>query len=66
MITITNERNTKAVRITTDAEGTVLAMYIQYIESLGTFGRTIDEQVLQAKTFANVKNAERWAAKVLA
>lgn len=66
MTTVANARGTKAVRITTDAEGTVLAMYIQYIESLGTFGRTIDEQVLQAKTFANVKNAERWAAKVLA
>ena len=66
MTTIANARGTKAVRITTDAEGTVRAMYIQYIETLATFGRTIDEQVLQAKTFANIKNAKRWAAKVLA
>ena len=64
MTLITNERNTKAVRITTDAIGRVYAAYIQrYIYG---FAGYYAEDVLQCKRFANIKNAERWAAKVLA
>lgn len=47
----------KAVNITTDATGNVRAMYVQIYNG--------EEQVLQAKTFANTKKAERWAKKIL-
>lgn len=64
MTLITNERNTKAVRIETDATGRVYAAYIQrYIHG---FAGYYAEDVIECKSFASVKNAERWAAKVLA
>lgn len=54
---IKNTSGTKAVNITTSATGTVLAFYVQIYES--------HEQVLQYKSFANIKNAEKWANKIL-
>lgn len=59
MITIKNTRGTKEVVIRKDAAGTIHAMYCLIRP---------DEwcsQVLQAKVFASVKNAEKWAAKIL-
>jgi hypothetical protein len=58
MTTLQNTSGSKAVNITTDATGTVIAMYIQNYNS--------HQQVLQSKTFSNIKNAERWAKKTLA
>lgn len=57
MTTITNTTGSKLVRITTDGTGSVRAMYIQTYNN--------KEQVLQAKSFASVKNAEKWANKLL-
>ena len=57
MTTIKNTTGSKAVNITTDATGTVHAMYVQIWKGM--------EQVLQSKSFASVKNAERWADKIL-
>jgi hypothetical protein len=55
MTTLQNTSGSKAVNITTDATGTVIAMYVQNYNS--------HQQVLQSKTFSNIKNAERWATK---
>lgn len=57
MITIKNTSGSKAVNITKTATGTIQAMYVQIFNGM--------EQVLQAKSFTTVKNAEKWAAKVL-
>lgn len=57
MTTIKNTTGSKAVNITTDATGAVHAMYVQIYQG--------EQQVLQSKTFANVKNAEKWAAKII-
>ncbi len=57
MTTIKNSTGSKAVNISTDATGNVRAMYVQIYQG--------EQQVLQAKTFANVKNAQKWAAKIL-
>ena len=57
MTTLTNTIGSKAVKITTDASGNVRAMYVQIYKE--------DEQVLQSKTFASVKNAEKWGNKIL-
>jgi hypothetical protein len=57
MTTLKNTTGSKAVNITTDATGTVRAMYVQMYNN--------EQQVLQAKTFANTKNAEKWANKIL-
>ena len=64
MTLITNDRNTKAVKITTDATGRVYAAHIQ--RYMHGFAGYYAEDVLQCKTFDNIKNAERWARKVLA
>lgn len=56
--TINNSTGSKSVIISTDAEGTIRAMYVL------NYGN--EQQVQQAKSFANIKNAQRWAAKVLA
>ena len=58
MTTIKNTTGSKAVNITTDATGNVRAMYVQIYNG--------EEQVLQVKTFSSIKNAEKWANKVLA
>lgn len=58
MTTISNSTKSKSVRITADGQGAVHAAYFQTYNG--------EEQVLQFKTFANIKNAEHWAAKVLA
>ena len=47
----------KAVNISTDATGNVRAMYVQIYNG--------EQQVLQTKTFSTVKNAEKWANKIL-
>lgn len=58
MTTIKNTTGSKAVNITTDATGNVRAMYVQIYND--------EQQVLQAKSFSSIKNAEKWANKVLA
>jgi hypothetical protein len=57
MTTVTNTTGSKAVNITTDAQGIVRAMYVQVYNG--------EQQVLQSKEFASVKNAEKWANKIL-
>lgn len=57
MTTIKNTKGTKAVNISTDAEGTVNAMYVQIYNG--------EEQVLEGKSFSTVKKAEKWAASKL-
>jgi hypothetical protein len=59
MITLTNTKGTKEVVITKDGAGTIHAMYC-----LIRPGEWCS-QVLQAKVFASVKNAEKWANKIL-
>ena len=58
MTTITNTTGSKAVNITTDGTGRVRAMYVQIYNN--------EQQVLQAKDFSTIKNAEKWAKKILA
>ena len=58
MTTITNTTGSKAVNITTDATGRVRAMYVQIYNN--------EQQVLQTKDFSTIKNAEKWAKKILA
>jgi len=57
MTIISNTTGTKAVNITTDGTGTVRAMYVQIYSG--------EQQVLQSKSFASVKNAEKWANRIL-
>ena len=57
MITLKSTTGRKAVNISTDATGNVRAMYVQLNNG--------EEQVLQAKSFANTKNAEKWAKQIL-
>jgi hypothetical protein len=58
MTTISNSTGSKAVNISTDATGKARAMYVQIYKG--------EQQVLQSKDFANIKNAEKWASKILA
>ena len=48
-----NTTGTKAVRITKDSTGTVIAMYIQIYNNV--------DQVLESKTFSTIKKADKWA-----
>ena len=57
MTTLKNTTGSKAVNISTSATGTVIAMYVEIYQG--------EELVLQAKDFANVKNAQKWANKIL-
>ena len=57
MTILTNGTGSKEVRIMTDAIGSIHAMYCQVYHG--------EYQVLQAKTFASVKNAEKWGNKIL-
>lgn len=57
MTTIKSTSGRKAVNISTDGTGSVRAMYVQIYDN--------EEQVIEAKTFANIKNAEKWANKIL-
>ena len=57
MTTITNNKGTKAVNITTTSTGTVMAMYVQIYNN--------EEQVLQSKSFQNANTAQKWATKIL-
>lgn len=57
MTTLKNTTGSKAVNITTDGTGNVRAMYVQVYNG--------EQQVLQSKTFATTKNAEKWAKKIL-
>jgi hypothetical protein len=56
MKTLKNATGTKAVNISTDATGKVIAMYVQIYAG--------EQQVLQAKTFRTIKTAEKWANKI--
>ena len=55
MTTLKNQTGTKAVRISTDATNSVRASFFQIYNG--------SEQVLEFKTFATIKNAEKWANK---
>lgn len=57
MTTLKNSTGSKKVNITTDATGNIRAMYVQIYDK--------NEQVLESKTFATIKNAEKWANKLL-
>jgi hypothetical protein len=57
MTTLTNSTGTKAVNIINDATKRVRAMYVQIYKG--------EESVLESKDFVNVKNAEKWANKLL-
>lgn len=57
MTTINNTTGSKSVNIVTDATGTVRAFYVQNYQG--------EAQVLQAKSFATVARATKWAEKVL-
>jgi hypothetical protein len=58
MTTLKNTTGSKAVNILTDQTGIVRAMYVQIYQN--------EQQVLESKSFANVKNAEKWGNKKLA
>ena len=58
MTTLKNTTGSKAVNISTDANGYVRAAYVQIYQG--------EEHVLDFKTFASIKNAEKWANKILA
>ena len=57
MTTLRNQTGSKAVNITIDGTGTIRAMYVQNYNG--------EQQVLQSKSFATVKTAEKWATKIL-
>ena len=57
MKTISNETGSKLVNIRQDYMGLYRAMYVQVYNN--------EQQVLESKTFATIKNAEKWANKVL-
>lgn len=57
MTTLKNTTGSKAVKITTDATGTVRAMYVQFFQGM--------EQVLISKDFSTIKNATKWGNKIL-
>lgn len=57
MTTIQNTTGSKAVNITKDATGRIRAFYVQFFQGM--------EQVLIAKDFSTIKNAEKWATKIL-
>lgn len=57
MTTLKNTTGSKAVNISTDATGTVHAAYVQIYKG--------EEQVLEFKSFASIKNAQKWAVKIL-
>ena len=52
-----NQTGSKAVNILTDANGNINDFYVQIYNN--------EQQVLQSKNFASVKNAEKWALKIL-
>jgi hypothetical protein len=57
MKTLTNRSGSKAVKISKDATGMFRAFYVLVFQD--------EDQVLQAKDFISIKNAEKWAAKIL-
>ena len=57
MTTLTNRTGSKEVRIMTDGTGAVRAMYCQIYQG--------EAQLLEFKSFASVKNAEKWGNKIL-
>ena len=57
MTTIKNNTGTKAVNISTDATGTINAMYVQIYNG--------QEQVLQSKSYRTMNAAIKWANKIL-
>lgn len=57
MVTLKNNTGSKAVNISKDATGKIRAMYVQIYNN--------EQQVLESKTFSTIKNAEKWANKIL-
>lgn len=60
MKTLENNRKTKAVRIRQNGKDSTsfIASFFQIYQG--------EESIIQAKSFATEKNAEKWAMKVLA
>jgi hypothetical protein len=56
MTTLTNATGTKKVNIRKN-DSSFIASYVQIYQGM--------EQVLLAKTFSNIKNAEKWSNKIL-
>lgn len=61
MKTLVKQNSNKRVNIKESSNG-VAAFYVQ----MNATGISVEEQVLESKFFASVKNAEKWAAKMLA
>lgn len=57
MTTLKNSTGTKAVNISTDATGTIVAMYVDIYNG--------QEQVLESKYYKRRNSAIRWANKKL-
>jgi len=57
MKTLSNSSGSKAVNIRKDATGRIRCLYVQFFQGM--------EQVLLAKDFSSIKDAEKWAAKIL-
>jgi hypothetical protein len=57
METLRNTTGSKAVNISSDLNGNVIAMYVQIYNG--------EQQVLQSKNFSSIKNAKKWGNKLL-
>lgn len=57
MTTVKNSTGTKAVKIMTDGTGTVRASFVQIYNN--------EESLIEMKSFASIKNAEKWSSKKL-
>jgi hypothetical protein len=57
MITLENDTKTKAVKITVQPTGDVIAMHVQTYNG--------EEQVLKSKTFKRTRTAVKWGKKIL-
>ena len=57
MTTIKNETGAKAVNIKSNGMGSFIALYVQIYNN--------EEQVLETKTYKNIKSCEKWANKML-
>ena len=54
---LTNSTGKKEVMIRQNGEKSVIALYSQVYQG--------ESQVLESKFFSSIKNAEKWAAKIL-
>ena len=56
-MTIFNQTKSKAVRISTENSGQVRAAFVQIYNG--------EESLVLMKSFASIKNATKWAAKII-